>query len=104
MAKETIPTPDPRRVEVGRRNRLKRKGLTAEGRKRLRQSALVHKPWQHSTGPKTAKGKARVAENGKRRQRGPLSFRELQRQLGYAERVIAQMVASRRLAIAIAGL
>ena len=57
-------TPNPKRVAAGRRNRLKRKGLTPEGRQRLREAALKNKPWLHSTGPKTPEGKMRAAQNG----------------------------------------
>jgi hypothetical protein len=59
------PTPNPRRVAAGRLNRRRRRGLTVEGRERLRRSALAHRPWEHSTGPRTAAGKAKAAKNGK---------------------------------------
>jgi hypothetical protein len=65
---------DPRRVEMGRLSRMKRRGLTPEGREKLRQSTLAFRPWRFSTGPRTAAGKAKVSENGKRRQKGPLSL------------------------------
>jgi hypothetical protein len=55
--------------------------LTPEGRSRLRQSALVNRPWLRSTGPRTVAGKARVAENGKRRLGGEPSARGVRRQL-----------------------
>ena len=74
--------PNPKRVAAGRRNRAKRKGLTLEGRERLRQSALKHRPWQHSTGPRTAEGKAKVALNAKKRQVEEVSVRGLRRELG----------------------
>ena len=45
--------PNPRRVAAGERNRTKRRGLTAEGREKLRQSALAARPWQYATGPRT---------------------------------------------------
>jgi hypothetical protein len=67
---------NPRRVLAGRLNRRKRGEITAEGREKLRQTALRNKPWQFSTGPKTAAGKAVVARNGKARQKGPTSVRE----------------------------
>ena len=54
--------PNPKRVAAGRLNRAKRKGLTPEGRERLRQLALKHQPWQFSTGPRSAAGKAKVAK------------------------------------------
>jgi hypothetical protein len=104
MAKKPIRSPDPKRVAVGRQNHLKRKGLTDAGRERLRQSALKHQPWKHSTGPRTAEGKAKVAEARRRCRRGSLSCRDRQQQLSWVEQLIDQMVASRRLAIAIAAL
>ena len=42
----------------------------AEGRKRLRQAALTNQPWRFSSGPKTTRGKASSAANGKKRKRG----------------------------------
>ena len=65
----------PRQV-AGRLNRAKRKGLTPAGQRRLKEAAIANRPWQHSTGPRTAAGKARTAANGKRRQKGELSVRE----------------------------
>ena len=50
-------SPNPRRVAAGRRNWLKRKGLTPDSRERLRQAAFANRPWQHATGPRTAEGK-----------------------------------------------
>ena len=38
----------------------------------------AHRPWEHSTGPKTVEGKRRSAQNGKARQTGVLSVRQLQ--------------------------
>jgi hypothetical protein len=70
--------PNPKRVAAGRENRKKRRGLTPDGRQRLRESTLANQPWQHSTGPKTMRGKARSARNGKARQQGAMSIRELQ--------------------------
>ena len=67
--------PNPRRVAAGKRNQAKRQGLTAEGREKLRQNALVSEPWRQSTGPRTPEGKARSAQNGKVRQRGAVSTR-----------------------------
>ena len=69
------PPLSPRQL-AGKQNRLKRLGLTAEGRQRLSEAARRYQPWLHSTGPKTAAGKARSATNGKARQTGALSVRE----------------------------
>ena len=57
----------------------KRRGLSPEGREKLRQAAVANRPWEHSTGPRTPEGKARSAANGKVRQKGPFSTREIQR-------------------------
>jgi hypothetical protein len=57
----------------------KRRGLSPEGREKLRQAAVANRPWEHSTGPRTPEGKARSAANGKVRQKGPYSTREIQR-------------------------
>jgi hypothetical protein len=73
--------PNPRRVAAGKANRCKRGPLTEEGRQRLRAAALKNKPWLHSTGPRTPKGKVQVALNGKRRQLGPRSVREVKADL-----------------------
>jgi hypothetical protein len=73
--------PNPRRVATGRANRHKRGPLTADGRKRLSEAALQHKPWRHSTGPTSAAGRARSAENGREHQAGPLSARQTRAEL-----------------------
>ena len=65
------------RQNAGRLNQLKRKGLSDEGRQTLRDAAIQNRPWTHSTGPRTVAGKARVAMNGKVRQSGELSAREV---------------------------
>ncbi len=44
-------------------------------------SAVAHRPWAHSTGPRTAAGKAQAAIKGKTRQTGSRSVRELRRDL-----------------------
>ena len=68
---------NPRRVRAGRKNRLKRGALSLESRQRLRVAAFKNQPWQRSTGPRTPAGKAKVARNGKLRQIGPRSIREI---------------------------
>jgi hypothetical protein len=73
--------------------------LTPEGRSRLRQSALVNRPWLRSTGPKTPAGKARVAQNGKRRLGGELSAREVRRELAALTGLVVDMAALRCLAL-----
>jgi hypothetical protein len=72
--------------------------LSPDSRERLRRAAVANRPWLHSTGPKTAAGKARVAENGKRRLGGAPSARELRRQVAALGNLAADMAALRRLA------
>ena len=58
-----------------------RRTLSPEGRERLRAAAMKHQPWRHSTGPRSALGRAQAVVNGKRRQKGPISVRERRRQV-----------------------
>ena len=69
--------------------------LSPDSRERLRRAAVANRPWLHSTGPKTAAGKARVALNGKRRLGGEPSARELRRQLVALGSLVAEMAALR---------
>jgi len=94
----STPSANPRRVAAGKLNRRLRRGLTPEGRERLRQAALAGRPWLHSSGPKTAAGKLRVAENGKRRLEGAPSARELRRQLAALGNLATDMAALRQAA------
>lgn len=88
-------TPDPRRSEINRRNRQKWR-MTPEGRARVRAAILLHRPWEHSTGPRTPEGKARSARNGRAGREGP-SVRETQAELAGILSVMNQMAATRRL-------
>lgn len=72
---------NPKRVEAGRKNRMKRGPLSLESRNRIRVAINKNKPWQRSTGPQTPAGKAKVARNGKTRQIGPRSIREIRADL-----------------------
>ena len=83
MPKSSDPThtKNPKRVAAGKRNRSLRRGLTAGGVRRLRDAALMHQPWTHSTGPKTAAGKQKVSQNGRWRQTGQTSKRQLRAEL-----------------------
>jgi hypothetical protein len=85
-----------RRIAAGRQNRRLRGPLTPAGRQRLRESALKHEPWKHSTGPRTAAGKFRSALNGKRRQRGEMSVREVRAALADLPALFAAMSKARR--------
>lgn len=42
---------------------MARTTLTDQGRQKLREEALRRRPWEHSTGPRTAAGKAKVSRN-----------------------------------------
>jgi hypothetical protein len=88
---------NPRRVAAGKLNVLKRKGLSPEGRERVRIAALAHEPWRFATGPRTPEGKARSAANGKARQKGDKSVRELRAERAQYLDLIRQMAASRRI-------
>ena len=98
MSPESSPAKDPKRVLVGRLNRMKRKGLTPQGREKLRQTALLHQPWRYSTGPRTPAGKARVALNGKVRQLGIRSVREIKADLADVRSLLREMRDGRTLA------
>jgi hypothetical protein len=77
---------------------MKRKGLTPRGMDKLRQSALLHQPWRFSTGPRTPAGKAQAALNGKRRQLGVRSVREIKADLADVRSLLREMRDSRALA------
>src|SRR5262245_54340384 len=99
MESTAAPVPNPRRVAAGRLNRAKRKPLSAEARARLRRAALEHRPWRFATGPRTAAGKARAALNGKKRQKGPRSVREVKRDLADVRDLLREMREGRSLAV-----
>jgi hypothetical protein len=84
-------------VAAGKLNHAKRRGLTPEGRERLRLAALVGKPWRHATGPRTAVGKARAAANGKVRQKGARSVREIRRSVAELTGLVSDMARIRAL-------
>src|SRR5690242_5502775 len=96
MAKERSRSPNPRRVAAGKLNVLKRKGFTPAGLERVRQAALANRPWQYSTGPRTPAGKARSASNGRARQKGARSVRELRAELAEFLTLVQEMAAGRR--------
>lgn len=101
MAVEVFAGLNPARSRAGKANRAKRKELTREGRERLRQAALANQPWKFSTGPTSAAGKAKVALNGKRRQKGPFSVRELLAELAELRSLAREMSEFRSLALGI---
>jgi hypothetical protein len=52
---------------------------------------LLHQPWQFSTGPRTPAGKAQAALNGKRRQLGIRSVREIKADLADVRGLLLEM-------------
>jgi hypothetical protein len=83
--------PNPRRVAAGRLNQAKRGPLTAEGRERLRATALANKPWLSSTGPRTVKGKKATAANGRHDQAVGPSIRESRREVADLLAMVANL-------------
>jgi hypothetical protein len=83
--------PNPKRVLAGRLNRAKRKGLSEQGRARLRLAAMRVQPWRFATGPRTTAGKAKAAANGKKRQKGTKSVREIRAELADIGDLIRQL-------------
>jgi hypothetical protein len=70
-------TSNPKRVQAGRVNRMKRGPLSLETMHRMRDAINRNKPWKRSTGPRTPGGKAIAARNGKVRQINSRSIREI---------------------------
>ena len=68
--------------------------MSPEGKARVRAATLAHRPWERSTGPRTAEGKARAARNSSLGREGP-SIRELRAELAEVFTLIHQMTASR---------
>ena len=93
------PSPNPKRVAAGKRNQSKRKGLTPEGRRRVRAAALAHQPWRFATGPRTPEGKARSAANGRKRQMGASSVRQLRAEFADVDELINQLSEARATAL-----
>jgi hypothetical protein len=71
--------------------------LSPEARERLRQAALRNQPWRASTGPRTPEGKARAAANGKSRQKGEQSVREIRRSLDQVTTLTEGLIKARQL-------
>ena len=93
----TLHAKNPRRVAAGRCNWAKRGPLTEAGRERLRLAALESRPWQFSTGPKTPTGKAKSAANGRLRQKGPISIRQLRKEMVDLKRLLLDLQETRNL-------
>jgi len=86
---------NPKQVLVGKRKWWKRGPRTPEGRQRMREAALRNKPWLHSTGPRTPEGKARAAANGRRRQKGEMSVRQLRAAVADVGEMVKEMATLR---------
>ena len=86
-----MPAKNPRRVAAGRRNRKKRGPLSQAGRQQLREAALRHRPWERSTGPTSPEGKAKAAANGRRRQRGSKSLRQIRKEVATDARLLGEL-------------
>jgi len=97
MAQSSATVPNSKRVAAGRRNRQKWRGLSPEGRERLRQAALRHQPWRFATGPRTDEGKAQAARNGKVRQQGPRSIRQIQADLAGLNVLLGELRQTRKM-------
>jgi hypothetical protein len=82
------PIANPRRVAAGKVNGPKRGPLSEASIQRLRAAALRNKPWLHSSGPKTPEWRRQAALNGKCRQLGPRSVREMQADLRAARLLV----------------
>ncbi len=98
-AKKGNPATDPPGIRVGRLNRRKWQGFTSEGLQRLRDAALRHRPWEHSTGPRTAEGKRRSSQNGRYRQTNALSRREIQREREDVDKCLTELFELRKLIV-----
>jgi hypothetical protein len=96
MNPESSHSVDARRSEINRRNRAKWRGFTPDGLEKLRAAAMINQPWRYTTGPRTAAGKARSAQNGRYRQKGEKSSRELRTELADVFAFIHEMDAARR--------
>jgi hypothetical protein len=78
-------------VIAGRRNRSKRPALSVDARQRLREAAIRNQPWLKSTGPTSNAGKAIVAMNGRGRQKGPRSVRQIRADLADVTELIGSL-------------
>ncbi len=72
------------------------KRWSPEGLDRLRASAMATRPWELTCGPRTAEGKARSSQNGRVRQRGEKSVRELRAELADVFTLMNEMTEARR--------
>jgi hypothetical protein len=90
------PCADPPPADPTGLSRRGPKSWSPEGLERLRASAMATRPWELTRGPRTAEGKARSARNGRVRQKGEKSVRELRAELAVVFDLIQEMAATRR--------
>ena len=95
MTSRSSPCPDPPPSETSQLVERRRKH-TPDGLARLRAAALANQPWRFSTGPRTPEGKAKVAENGRKHRKGPISVRERRRQVAAIRRSLEVLAELRR--------
>jgi len=86
--------PNAKKVVAGKSGCQKSSGLTPAGRERLRSAALVNRPWQFSTGPRTPEGKAKAARNGKPQKKNP-ALQEAEEVMSEVSRLLTNMAALR---------
>ena len=65
----------------------------------MRDAAMVHQPWRFATGPRTPEGKARSAANGRKRQSGEYSIRELRAEVAEVRSLIDKLGSARKAAL-----
>lgn len=80
---------------MNRQNRQNRH-RTREGRARVRAAARLHRPWEHSAGPRTQEGKASSSRNSALGREGP-SIRQMKAELAEVFALLDGMAAARRL-------
>jgi hypothetical protein len=81
---------EPQSVDGGRGR------FSPQGLERLRATALANRPWTKTKGPTSPEGRARAALNGRYRQRGEKSRREMRAELAGVFALVRQMSATRR--------
>ena len=91
MTLETPREKDPKKVAAGKLGRWARGPLSQAGRAKLRAAAYRNRPWEHSTGPTTPEGKRKAAANGKVRQTGSRSTRELRADVAELEGLLKSL-------------
>ena len=90
-------TTSSRCVAAGRINGSERRPWTAEDLRRLQEQCLARRPWEHSSGPKTAAGKQRSAANQRFRQKKPDSVRAIRTSMADVRDLISGAADLRRM-------